>query len=202
MSDYLWSYEPKPAQLLCPWDSPGKNTGVGCHAIFQGIFLTQGSNPCLLCLLHWQVGSLPLMPAGNPIVGLRLLILKRLAWKLGHWLKLGTCICGTFPPLLERTMPKLCAHTTWFLPNMCFPSETLNIVTYQANKTMWLDSPGSESPVSFPSSHVEFFAGGIRQVLWNSARRSETLGSWNVIPLRPQPTCLFLLLTVPCILSL
>ena len=36
-------------------DSPGKNTGVGCHALLQGIFPTQGSNPCLLCLLHWQV---------------------------------------------------------------------------------------------------------------------------------------------------
>ena len=32
---------------LCPWDSPGKNTGMGCHALFQGIFLTQGSNPGL-----------------------------------------------------------------------------------------------------------------------------------------------------------
>ena len=34
--------------ILCPWDSPGKNTGVGCHFIIQGIFLTQGSNLCLL----------------------------------------------------------------------------------------------------------------------------------------------------------
>ena len=34
--------------LLCPWDSPGKNTGVGCHPFLQGIFLTQGSNPDLL----------------------------------------------------------------------------------------------------------------------------------------------------------
>ena len=32
------------ARLLCPWDSPGKNTGVGCHALLQGIFLTQGLN--------------------------------------------------------------------------------------------------------------------------------------------------------------
>ena len=34
-----------PARLLCPWDSPGKNTGVGCHSCLQGIFPTQGSNP-------------------------------------------------------------------------------------------------------------------------------------------------------------
>ena len=43
-------------------DSPGKNTGVGCHALPQGIFRTQGSNPGLLHLLHWQVGSLPSAP--------------------------------------------------------------------------------------------------------------------------------------------
>ena len=40
-------------------NSPSKNTGAGCHALLQGIFSTQGSNPHLLCLLHWQVGSLP-----------------------------------------------------------------------------------------------------------------------------------------------
>ena len=47
------------ANLLCPWDSPGKNTGVGCHSLLQGIFLTQGSNLCLLHLMYWQVDSLP-----------------------------------------------------------------------------------------------------------------------------------------------
>ena len=36
-------------RLLCPWNSPGKNTGMGCHYLLQGIFLTQGSN---LGLLH------------------------------------------------------------------------------------------------------------------------------------------------------
>ena len=46
--------------LLCPWDSPGKNTGMGCHFHPQGIFPTEGRNPHLLRLLHWQVGSLPL----------------------------------------------------------------------------------------------------------------------------------------------
>ena len=34
--------------------SPGKNTGVGCHALFQGIFPTQGSYPCILHLLHYE----------------------------------------------------------------------------------------------------------------------------------------------------
>ena len=49
-------------------DSPGKNTGVGCHALFQGIFPTQGLNPCLFCLLHWQVSSLPLVLPRDPIM--------------------------------------------------------------------------------------------------------------------------------------
>ena len=38
----------KPARLLFPWSSPGKNTGMDCHSLLQGIFLTQGSNPGLL----------------------------------------------------------------------------------------------------------------------------------------------------------
>ena len=43
--------------LFCPWDFPGKITGVSCHFLLQGMFLTQGWNPCLL---HWQADSLPL----------------------------------------------------------------------------------------------------------------------------------------------
>ena len=45
-------------RLLCPWDSPGKNTGMGSHSLLQGIFLTQGLNPhhllCRQILYHWQ----------------------------------------------------------------------------------------------------------------------------------------------------
>ena len=49
-------------RLLCPWDFPGKDIGMGCHFLLQGIFLTQGSN---LCLLHWQADSLPLSHLGR-----------------------------------------------------------------------------------------------------------------------------------------
>ena len=45
---------------------PGKNTGVDCHALLQGIFPTQGLNPHLLHLLHQQAGCLPLVPPGKP----------------------------------------------------------------------------------------------------------------------------------------
>ena len=47
-------------------DSPGKNTGVGGWALLQGIFPTQGLNPTLLYLLHWQVDSSPQAPLGKP----------------------------------------------------------------------------------------------------------------------------------------
>ena len=49
----------------CPWDFPGKNTGVDCHFLLQGIFLVQELN---LHLLHWQVDSLPLRRQGSPFV--------------------------------------------------------------------------------------------------------------------------------------
>ena len=42
------------SQTCCTWNFPGENTGVGCHFLFQGIFLTQGLNLYLLSLLHWQ----------------------------------------------------------------------------------------------------------------------------------------------------
>ena len=51
-------YELWPARLLCPWESLGKYTGVGCHAPLQGIFPTQGLKLLLSHFLHWQVGSL------------------------------------------------------------------------------------------------------------------------------------------------
>ena len=44
MSDSLWVHGLKPIRLFYPWNSPGKNTGVGCHSLLQGIFPTQGLN--------------------------------------------------------------------------------------------------------------------------------------------------------------
>ena len=48
VSNSLWLFGLQSVRLLCPWDSPGKNTGVDCHALLHGIFLTQESNPSLL----------------------------------------------------------------------------------------------------------------------------------------------------------
>ena len=65
VSNSLQPYGLKPSRLLCPWNSPGKNTGVGCHSFLQGIFPTQGSNPGLL---HCRQILYPLSLLGNPKV--------------------------------------------------------------------------------------------------------------------------------------
>ena len=63
----------QPSRLLCPWDFPGRNTGVGYHSLLQGIFPTQGLNLGFPRLLHWQAGSLPLCHLGRPpLVGMSL----------------------------------------------------------------------------------------------------------------------------------
>ena len=60
ISDSLWSHGLWPTRLLCPWNFPGKNTGVGCHVPLQGIFLTRDWTHvfCVSCtgrqiLYHW-----------------------------------------------------------------------------------------------------------------------------------------------------
>ena len=66
VSNSLWPHGLKYARLLCPWDFPGKNTGVGCHFLLQGIFPTQGSNPGLL---HCRQTLYPLSHQGSSVFG-------------------------------------------------------------------------------------------------------------------------------------
>ena len=67
--DSLRPHGREPARLLHLWDFPGKNTGVGCHFLLQGIFLTKGSNSGLP---HLQADSLPAEPPGKPSPGKKL----------------------------------------------------------------------------------------------------------------------------------
>ena len=64
VSDSLWPHGLGPTRLLCPWDSPGKNTGMDCHFLLQGIFPIQGSN---LDLLHCSQILYSQSPQGSPI---------------------------------------------------------------------------------------------------------------------------------------
>ena len=89
----------QPANLLCPWDFPGKNNGVGCYALLQEIFLNQGSNPCLLCLLNWQASSLPLSHQGSSLL-----------WMLGNF-RINRIIEVSLLPILDfQILPVLTRH--------------------------------------------------------------------------------------------
>ena len=108
----------QPTRLLCPWNFPGRNTGVGCHFLFQGIFLIQGLNLYLLHLLHQQVDFLPLhhlgshpspTPQKNPAPSLGRLYNSAMLWSsltdLCHLLTSSeSSLCGsfsTYPPWVD-----------------------------------------------------------------------------------------------------
>ena len=102
MSDSLLPYGLEPARLRSPWDSPGRNTGVGCHALLQGIFLTQRSNPPLLHLRHWQMVSFPLVPLSRLGVG----AITEITFPSDD----SHCLHNTAPPIFPLssfTMPRL-----------------------------------------------------------------------------------------------
>ena len=84
VSDSVTPWTVESTRLLCLWDSPGKNTGVGCHFLLQGIFLTRELN---LRLLYWQADSLLLSHLGNPKKKK-----KRNAQKIPHT-QLGLQLC-------------------------------------------------------------------------------------------------------------
>ena len=113
----LWLRVLEPTRFLCPWDSPGKNTGVGCHFFPQGIFPTQGSNPCLL---HWQEGSLPLSHQGIPAckVAPYKLSIVSIILKPGVQLVAEQSLftdCRSFlPPPSQQ--PQLLVPSVWLLP--------------------------------------------------------------------------------------
>ena len=71
----------QPARLLCPWDSPSRNTERGCHFLLQGIFLTQGLN---LRLLHWKMNSLPLSHLESSRILLSSSFFRGLYWIVGQ----------------------------------------------------------------------------------------------------------------------
>ena len=75
-----------PSRLLCPRDFPSKNTGVGCHFLLQGIFLTQGLNLGLLNV-SWAAGKF-----------------------FYHWVTGEAWQSVTGPEWLESAFPDVCIH--------------------------------------------------------------------------------------------
>ena len=100
---------------LCPWDFPGKNTGVGCHFLLQGTFLTQGSNLHLLCLLHCRQMLYP--PSPPPPLSIYISAMCLLSQLQSIWQQLVS------PPLSShlargmRLQGKLFKYIISFKPN-------------------------------------------------------------------------------------
>ena len=100
-----------PARLLCQWDFPGKNTGVGCHFLLEGIFPIQGSNPGLLhcrqIIFHLSHQRSPTFSQGSPSPSHSL--------HLQHYLLL---------PLYTYLIVPVNCTTHWALGQPCFPTFT------------------------------------------------------------------------------
>ena len=71
--------------MLCPWDFPCKNTGVCCHFLLLGIFLTQRLNPWLL---HWEADFLPLTHQDNPVEYFSVIKMNKIVSLLERWMDL------------------------------------------------------------------------------------------------------------------
>ena len=125
------------------------NTGGGCHAFLQGIFPIQGSNPGLLCLLHLQAGSLPLVPHESPpSEGQR-------ATEIG------------LPMSLQH------AFLIWGF-NTAISTLSRLLRANLSSKVMWQLVPESLLGPSMMAS-----SGGIRHEQWASQTRSLTQWSWK-----------------------
>ena len=137
MSNSMWPRGLQPTRLLCPWNSPGKNTGVDCHFLLQGIFLTQGSNLCLLRLLHWQVDSLPSNHLGNPLLpdqgSTPHLCIGR--WSINHSTTREILQYPHFYPNKNSPVPQGSILPRWVLlwPKLSFSLELLQIDIFKNN---------------------------------------------------------------------
>ena len=76
-------------RILCPWDFPGKNTGVCCHLLLQGIFVTQRLNPRLL---QRQADFLPLTHQGSPVEYYSAMKTNKIVSLLESWMDLERVI--------------------------------------------------------------------------------------------------------------
>ena len=117
-------------RFLCLWDSPGRNTGMGCHAFLQGIFPTLWLN---LRLLQWQADSLPLSHQGRP----KVLVQFSSVQSLSHVQLFATPWTPARQASLSITNSQIppCPSSQW-----CHPTISSSVI------------PFSSCPQSFPAS--------------------------------------------------
>jgi len=111
-----WTRPQEPTRFLCPWDFPGKNTGVGCHFLLQEIFPTQGLN---LGLPHCRQTLYRLSYQGSITVrGLQMGEAIR-KWIRKWWKEaLGWC-CQVSEEILSHLWPTLPYATPQFRTTQC-----------------------------------------------------------------------------------
>ena len=124
---------------FCLWNFPGKNTGVDCCSLFQGIFSTQGWKLHLLHFLHWQVDSLPLSHLGSPL-GIQSVQFSSVAQS-----------CPTLCGPMNRSTPGLPVHHQ--LPE--FTQTHVHRVGNAIQPSHSLSSPSPPAPN--PSQHQSLF---------------------------------------------
>ena len=126
----LLPYGLQPSRLHCPWDSPGKNTGVGCYSLLHYVFLTQESN---LGLLHCQKTLYCAIRKAHLMKGI---IYKYLYYNLcfhgGLGGKESTCIVGDLGSILSWEDPLEEGMATHF-----------SILTW---RILWTEEPVDDSP--------------------------------------------------------
>ena len=107
MSDSLWPHGLYPARLLCPSNFPGKNTGVGCHFLLQGIFPTPRIEPESLSVSYgdrWILYRWATKEASCPVITSNILYSRSHYIYRSHLRKL---LCRTFQqPPCRSTIPK------------------------------------------------------------------------------------------------
>ena len=92
------------ARLLCLWAFPGKNSGAGCHFLLQGIFMTQGSKPCLPCLLHCRWILYHCATRKTPLVFIMLGLISFVTATRNMWLVL---CCSQLNKLVVNTESRI-----------------------------------------------------------------------------------------------
>ena len=147
-SGSLQPHELQLTRLLRPWNSPGKNTGMGCHTLLQGIFPTEGSNPHLM---HWQAESLPVSHQGG----------SPLSTRWSNWVELictASSKCSQFAQWLIciNCRPVTAYHPGWislpghtslgYLVSLCREDPHLNLT--------WKNRPGVDSSPAEPGDAV------------------------------------------------
>ena len=119
---------------LSPWNFPGKNIAVGCYFLLQEIFPIQGSNLCLLRVLHWQAGSLPLCYLASPFPLLSLQVVSGREGCFVHLAqKLNSLPGSTLPPWGLRSLVM-----AWHRQSLFLISPTLSLSLWKLLSRVWL----------------------------------------------------------------